>query len=103
MACRNSSVAARRMSAIEGDVAADELLAVQVEGAVDVERLGDRRHGVLLGLGLHRVVGVGGAHFARVLREAERRIGGAGDQRVERADEVEHRAVDHRPLRRIRG
>src|SRR5262249_37309351 len=50
------------------------------------------------------VVGVRRANLARVLREPKCRIRGARDQRIERADQVEHRAVDHRPrcgIRRI--
>ena len=86
------------MSAIDGRVAADEPRPSRKKRAEGLERLRERGLGVLLRLRLHLVVGVGGRDLARVLREAERRVGGARDERVQGADQVEHRAVDHRPL-----
>ena len=46
-------------------------------------------------------VGVAGADLARILREVQRPVGRAHDVGIERADDIEHRAVDHRPLFRI--
>src|SRR3712207_7126569 len=40
-------------------------------------------------------------HLAGVLAEAERRIGRARQDRIEGADQVEHRVVDHRSLARL--
>src|SRR5215211_3746706 len=81
-----------------GPVAAYERPAVQEEEPVGLERLGDRGLGVLLRLRLDGLVRLRGGDLPRVLREAERGIGGTRDQRVERADQIEHRAVDHRAL-----
>ena len=89
------------MSAIDGWLAADERAALEEVLVEGLERLGERGLGVLLGLRLRLVVGVRRGDLARVLREAERRVGGAREQRIERADQVEVRAVDHRPLARV--
>src|SRR4029450_9171173 len=66
------------------------------------ERPGERGLGLLRSLRLRRIVGVGCRDLARVLREAERRARPTREEWIERADQVEHRAVDHRPLARIR-
>src|SRR5215208_3525729 len=94
----------RRGQADVGDrraLAADEPVAVEEEGAVDVERVGDRRLCAPLRLRLHLVTCLRRRDLARVLREAERRVRGARDERIERADQVEHRVVDHRALARL--
>src|SRR5918992_480794 len=83
-------------------VAADELPPLQEVLVVDVQRVGKRGLGVLLCPRLHVVVGGGRSRdLARVLREAQRRVRRAREQRVEGADQVEHRVVDHRPLARV--
>ena len=48
-----------------------------------------------------RVVDVRRRRFAGVLGEAQRRVRRTREERVEGADQVEHRAVDHRPLGRL--
>jgi hypothetical protein len=83
--------------------AADERFAVHVERMKDVQRLCDRLCGRLLRRILGRGVGVARADLAGILRKAQRRIGRAGDIGIERADDIEHRAVDHRARRRRLG
>ena len=93
----------RRAQADVGDRrvrAADEVAAVEEE-LERVERLGERRLGVALGLRLELVARLRGRHLAGVLREAEGRVRRPRDQRIEGADQVEVRVVDHRPLARI--
>ena len=69
--------------------------------SVDVKRLGERVLGVLACLLLELVAHVRGRDLASVLAEARPRVRRPRDERVERAHEVEHRAVDHRALTRI--
>ncbi len=85
------------MSAIERLVAADEF-SVHVELVEHVERLGDGVGGVLARRRFRRLVGVRPADLARILRELQHLVGGARHQRIERADDVEHGAIDHRAL-----
>ena len=90
------------MSAIDGMVAADELPPLHEE-AERLEGLRERRLGVQPGLRLDLVARGGRGRFTGVLREAEHRVGRPRHQRIEGADQVEHRAVRHRALARVGG
>ena len=96
MTARNSSVHARRMSAMLGLVAADEASVGAEELAV---RLEDPRDRFLCGLSRAFLVLVRSLRrrdLARVAGEAQTRIRRARDERVEHAHRVEVRAVGHR-------
>jgi hypothetical protein len=82
-------------------LAADERPPVEEMHTERLERHCERGLGLLSRLLLHRVVCIRRRHLTRVLAEAEPRIRRPSEQRIDRADEVEHRAVDHRPLARI--
>ena len=69
----------------------------------DIERLGDGINGGLLRRRLVSGIKIAGADFARILRETQGGIGGARHIGVKRADQIEHGAVDHRPLGRRLG
>ena len=66
-----------------------------------VERLAERLDRRLLRLVLGRRVRVAGADVAGVVREAERAVSRSRQIGIERADDVEHRAVHHRALFRL--
>src|ERR1700722_4633490 len=82
-------------------IAANEGLALEKELVERGERLADRAGRGLLRLLLLRWRRVAGADFARILREVQRAIGRTHDIGIERAHDIEHRAVDHRALFRL--
>ncbi len=77
---------------------AHEALPGEEERVERLERRRERSFRIGARLLLELVRHLGRRDLAGVLAEAERRIRRAGEQRVERADQVEHRAVDHRTL-----